>query len=100
MTSAVYQAVCSPFRNQLGKRDRMLVRIGRRSKVVGWLARRLAHSAGVQDPEVRWRVQQQPTWRNQLGWLEIDGRHLTLTIETTTADHRPALEVSLQEQIA
>jgi hypothetical protein len=99
VTSAVYQAVCSPFRNQLGKRDRMLVGIARRSKLVGWVARRLAHSAGVQDPEVRWRVAQQPTWRNQLGWLEIDGRHLTLTIETTPADHRPALDVTLRKQL-
>jgi hypothetical protein len=65
-----------------------------------WVAHALARSAGVDDPEVRWRVEQPPTWRNQLGWLEIDGRHLTLTIETTPADHRPALEVSLHKQIA
>jgi hypothetical protein len=44
----------------------------RRSRVVGWLARALARSAGVDDPEVR----------------------------TTPADHRPALEVSLRMQIA
>jgi hypothetical protein len=100
VTSAVYQAVCSPFRNQLERKQRNFVGIARRSRVVGWLARALARSARVDDPEVRWRVEQPPTWRNQLGWLEIDGRHLTLTIETTPADHRPALEVSLRKQIA
>jgi PhoD-like phosphatase len=98
--SAVYQAVCSPFRNQLERKQRNLVGIARRSRVVGWLARALARSAGVDDPEVRWRVEQPPTWRNQLGWLEIDGRRLAITIETTPADHRPALEVSLHKQIA
>jgi hypothetical protein len=97
--SAVYQAVCSPFRNQLERKQRNFVGIARRSRVVGLLARALARSAGVDDPEVRWRVEQQPTWRNQLGWLEIDGRHLAITIETTPADHRPALEVSLHKQI-
>jgi PhoD-like phosphatase len=99
VTSAVYQAVCSPFRNQLERKQRNVVGIARRSRVVGWLARALARSAGVSDPEVRWQVAQPPTWRNQLGWLEIDGRRLTLTIETTPADHRPALEVSLRRQL-
>lgn len=100
VTSAVYQAVCSPFRNQLGKRDRNFVGVARRSRVVGRLARALARSARVTEPEVRWRVYRPPTWRNQLGWLEIDGRHMTLTIETTPADHRPALEESLRKELA
>jgi phosphodiesterase/alkaline phosphatase D-like protein len=100
VTSAVYQAVCSPFRNQLERKDRNLVGFARRSRAMGWLARGLARSAGVDDPEVRWRVEQPPTWRNQLGWLEIDGRRLAITIETTPADHRPALEVSLHKQIS
>jgi hypothetical protein len=98
--SAVYQAVCSPFRNQLERKQRNFVGIARRSRVVGRLARALARSAGVDDPEVRWRVEQQPTWRNQLAWLEIDGRRLAITIETTPADHRPALEVSLHKQLS
>jgi hypothetical protein len=99
VTSAVYQAVCSPFRNQLERKQRNFVGIARRSRVVGWLARALALSARVGHPEVRWGLEQPPTWRNQLGWLEINGRHLAITIETTPADHRPALEVSLHKQI-
>lgn len=98
--SNVYQAVCSPFRNQLGKRDRRMLRVVRRSRVIGWLARRLAHLAGVSEPAVRWRLQQQPTWRNQLGWLHLDGRDLWLTIETTREDRSPELEISLEHQLA
>ena len=69
----VYQAVCSPFRNQLGKRERRMLRVARRSRVLGWLVRRLAHLAGVPEPAVQWRVLQQPTWKNQLGWLHSTG---------------------------
>jgi hypothetical protein len=99
VTSAVYQAVCSPFRNQLGKRDRRMLGVARRSRTVGWLARRLAHSAGVKDPAVKWRVVQQPTWRNQLAWLVLDGRKLELVIETTPADHEARLEESLRHRL-
>ncbi|MGH3608740.1 MAG: alkaline phosphatase D family protein [Pseudonocardiaceae bacterium] len=98
--SNVYQAVCSPFRNPLSRRDRTLLRIGRRSKLVGWLARSLAHAAGVKDPAVRWRLLQPPTWENQLGWLHLDGRELRLTIETVREGHEPELEVSLNHRLA
>jgi phosphodiesterase/alkaline phosphatase D-like protein len=100
VSSAVYQAVCSPFRNQLGRRERSLLRVVRRSRLARWLTPRLAHSAGVRDPDVRWRVLQQPTWRNQLGWLVIDGRRLWLTIETTPGGARPELYTSLDHQLA
>jgi hypothetical protein len=98
--SSVYQAVCSPFRNQLGRRERTLLRFARRSGPFGGVARRLAHAAGVRDPGVRWRVLQQPTWRNQLGWLRIDGRRLSLTIESTGATPEPELALTLQHQLA
>jgi hypothetical protein len=100
VTSAVYQAVCSPFRNQLDKRDRRLLGLARRSRGAGWLARRLAHAAGVKDPEVRWRLLQPPTWRNQLGWLTINGRHLWLTIESSRSGPTPELEVTLEHKLA
>jgi hypothetical protein len=100
VTSAVYQAVCSPFRNQLAERQRRAVGIARRSRLARALARRLALSAGVREPRVRWDVVQEPTWRNQLGWLELDGRSLQLTIEGTPASHAPVLEPVLELRIA
>ncbi|HEX5193470.1 MAG TPA: alkaline phosphatase D family protein [Solirubrobacteraceae bacterium] len=99
VTSAVYQAVCSPFRNQLAKRERRLLGIARRSRLARRLARRLALSAGVREPVIRWDVVEQPTWRNQLGWLRIDGRELELTIEGTPASHAPALAPTLQLRV-
>jgi phosphodiesterase/alkaline phosphatase D-like protein len=100
VSSAVYQAVCSPFRNQLGQRERKALRVARRSRVAGWVAPRLARSAGVQTPDIRWRVLQQPTWRNQLGWLIIENRRMQLTIETTPGAAKPELETTLQHQLA
>jgi phosphodiesterase/alkaline phosphatase D-like protein len=100
VSSLVYQAVCSPFRNQLGRRERRLLRFTRRSRVACWLAPRLARSAGVRAPDVRWRVLQEPTWRNQLGWLVLDGRHLWLTIETTPGSSRHELKPTLEYQLA
>jgi len=98
--SNVYQAVCSPFRNQLAQRDRRMLSIVRRSRLIGRLARRLAHLAGVSEPAVRWQVLQPPTWKNQLGWLHLDGRNLRLTIETTREGHAPEFEISLEHQLA
>ncbi len=100
VSSAVYQAVCSPFRNQLGKRERKALRVARRSRVARWVAPRLARSAGVQDAGIRWRVLQQPTWRNQLGWLIIENRRMRLIIETTLGAAKPELETTLQHQLA
>ena len=97
--SNVYQAVCSPFRNQLGKRDRRMLRVVRRSRLIGRIARRLARLAGVSEPAARWRVLQPPTWKNQLGWLHLDGRDLRLAIETTREGHAPELEISLEHQL-
>jgi hypothetical protein len=77
-----------------------MLRVARRSRAIGWLARRLAHLAGVSEPAVRWRVLQQPTWKNQLGWLHLNGRDLRLTIETTCEGHEPELEISLEHQLA
>ncbi len=98
--SSVWQAVCSPFRNQLSKREGRMLRIARKSRIVGWLARRMAQLAGVQDPEIRWTPIQAPTFRNQLGYLRIDGRRLWLTIECTPAGTEPSLELTLERQLA
>lgn len=100
VVSRVYQAVCSPFRNQLGARERRMLGIARRSRIVGWLARRLAGAAGVAKPAVSWDVLQPPTWRNQLGWLRIDGRRIELTIESTGPGAGAELLRSLQHTLA
>jgi hypothetical protein len=101
VNSRVYQAVCSPFRNPLVRRERAMLRALRRLPVLGRAARRLAHAVGVSDPEVGWRLAQAPTFDNQLGTLCFDGRRASLRIERTTpgdATHA-TLQTTLQRQL-
>jgi hypothetical protein len=101
MKSAVYQAVCSPFRNPLDRDERIIVKVSD-SKPGEVIAHALARSAGVPDPEVRWRLEQSPTFDNQFATLELDGRSALLRIERTVREdpsgHR--IETSLERRLA
>jgi hypothetical protein len=85
VSSAVYQAVCSPFRNPLDRRERAVLGLLRRSRLLRASIRGLAHRAGVGDPGVRWREVQEPTFDNQVATLRFDGRKAHLRIERTHA---------------
>jgi hypothetical protein len=79
--SHVFQAVCSPYRNPLGKRERSVIRLGL-SRPAAFVARALAASAGVEDPPVRWRmVGDGPWFDNQVATLRVDGREIDLRLE-------------------
>jgi PhoD-like phosphatase len=79
--SNVYQAVCSPYRNPLEKKERQVIRLGM-SRGFEAFTRTLARSAGVDDPDVRWRmVGDGPWFDNQVATLEIDGRRLGMRLE-------------------
>jgi hypothetical protein len=79
--SNVYQAVCSPYRNPLEKKERMVIRLGM-SRPFEAFTRALARSAGVDDPYVRWRmVGDGPWFDNQVATLEIDGRQIAMRLE-------------------
>lgn len=102
VTSAVYQAVCSPFRNQLDRRERALLSFGRRSRALAGLTRRVARAAGVQAPEIRWQLVGEPTFNNQLATLELDGTGASLRIECTRPGELSdgALTTTLQQRLA
>jgi hypothetical protein len=79
--SNVFQAVCSPYRNPLAKRERLVIRLGM-SRPFETLWRALARAAGVGDPDVRWRmVGGGPWFDNQVGTLRVDGRRLDIRLE-------------------
>jgi hypothetical protein len=82
MRSAVYQAVCSPFRNPLDARERRAIKAVA-SRPARWLTRALARAAGVRDPGMRWRYVQDPTFDNQVATLEWEGPEALLRIEKT-----------------
>jgi hypothetical protein len=100
--SAVYQAVCSPFRNPLDRHERVTVRAGG-SPLIEGITHLLARTARVPDPEVRWRLVQEPTFDNQFATLELAGRQALLKIERTVPDHESdghTIETSLERRLA
>jgi hypothetical protein len=102
--SAIWQAVCSPFRNPLGNREEREIVAGW-SSLAGDIARLLARAAGVPDPPVRWRLaHERPYFDNQVATLVIDGSRIDFRLEKTTAadgDHGdPGLETVLERRLA
>jgi PhoD-like phosphatase len=98
LASAVWQAVCSPFRNPLDGRERRVIRFAtsRAGTVAG---RALARLAGVPDPEARWRfVHDAPWFDNQVGTLELAGLRLEKTLPTEGTELR--LETVFERSLA
>ncbi|MBA3562532.1 MAG: alkaline phosphatase family protein [Gammaproteobacteria bacterium] len=86
VSSAMYQATCSPMRNSLGKLERYIVRAGwRRGWTRVWKA--LAAAAGVKSPPLDWRLlHEEPWFDNQLATVELDGRKARFRLEKTARD--------------
>jgi hypothetical protein len=100
--SAVYQAVCSPFRNALDSHERQLIRFGltRTGLAVG---RGLARAAGARDPDVRWRLVEGPFFDNQVATITLDGRAARMKLEKTVGDphsDRRSLETVFERPLA
>jgi hypothetical protein len=99
--SHVYQAVCSPFRNPLGKSERQKARVAW-SRPVWALTRALARAAGGPDPEIQWRFLDGPYFDNQVASVTLDGRASHLKLEKTKPgdpeEHR--LETSFERELA
>jgi hypothetical protein len=99
--SAVYQAVCSPYRNPLGAKERRVVRAGF-SPPFAALTRGLAHLSGAPDPGIRWRLLEGPHFDNQVATLHLDGRSATARLDKTVAgeEDEHALEKTFERRLA
>jgi hypothetical protein len=80
--SAVYQAVCSPYRNPLDRRERSAIKAGFSRPFIAAM-RALAGSAGAADPGLRWRLAEGPYFDNQVATLRLDGREARLKLDKT-----------------
>jgi hypothetical protein len=90
--SRVVQAVCSPFRNDLDRKERRVLRFcaSRAGRAVGQV---LSASAGIEDPGIRWRVTDGPYFDNQVATLRFRGRGIEIDIDKTVAGgSQPGLE--------
>lgn len=101
--SNVYQAVCSPLRNPLNRRERQAIRAAA-SRPAHALTRALARAAGVRDPSVHWRsLEDGPWFDNQVASLKIDGRDVELRLDKAVpgpTDQEPGLERVLERGLA
>jgi hypothetical protein len=100
VTSAVVQAVCSPIRNPLDRRERRMLRAAlSRPAIAGarWLARR----AGVPSAAIAWDFVEEPTFDNQVGLLDLHGRRAHLRIQKTRPEdwQDPQLHETLSRAI-
>jgi PhoD-like phosphatase len=83
--SAVFQAVCSPYRNALDTHERRMIRLGQ-GGVARAVTQVLARAAGVEDPGIRWRFRDGPFFDNQVGTLMLDGRGARIKLEKVPRD--------------
>jgi hypothetical protein len=84
VTSSVYQAVCSPYRNPLDNHERLAIKAGF-SRPFTAAMRALARSAGTADPGLRWRLAEGPYFDNQVATLRLNGREATMQLDKTIA---------------
>jgi hypothetical protein len=91
--SRVFQVVCSPFRNPLDARERRTVKL-LTTRPVAAIARLLARSAGVQRPDVGWRILSGPTFDNSVAVLDLDERRAHVSIRRSAPEQEdgPPLE--------
>ena len=101
MRAPVYQAVCSPYRNPLGRGERNVVRAGF-SRPFAAAASGLARLAHAPDPGIRWRLLEGPYFDNQVATLHLDGRQATARLDKTVAgeDDERTLEKSFERRLA
>jgi PhoD-like phosphatase len=102
MKSNVWQAVCSPYRNPLEKRERQSIRIGM-SRPFEVAMRSLAHLAGVRDPGIGWRmIGDGPWFDNQVATLTVDGRRIDMRLDKAVPvnENSAQLECVLEQRLA
>jgi hypothetical protein len=99
--SAVYQAVCSPYRNPLEAKERKVVRAGF-SPTFAKAAQGLARLSGAPDPGIRWRLLEGPYFDNQVATLRLDGRRAIARLDKTVAGEEDgeSLEKTFERRLA
>jgi PhoD-like phosphatase len=80
--SAIYQAVCSPYRNPLDSHERRAIRAGFSRPFVAAM-RALGRTADVPDPGMRWRLAEGPYFDNQVATLRLRGREARMQLDKT-----------------
>jgi hypothetical protein len=102
MRTRVWQAVCSPYRNPLDKKERRQIRLAL-SRPAAWATRAIARLAGVRDPGIGWRMTGDGPWfDNQVATLTIDGRRMDMRLDKAVPvdELHAKLECVLEQRLA
>ena len=102
MRTNVWQAVCSPYRNPLGKGERRQIRMAM-SRPAAWATRAIARLAGVRDPKIGWRMTGDGPWfDNQVATLTIDGPRIDMRLDKAVPvdEQHAQLECVLEQRLA
>lgn len=78
--SRVYEAICSPLRNPLGLRDRIVMRL-LCTRTMSRLTRALARCVGGARLPFEWQRLAGPMFDNQVGTVELHGRSALIRYE-------------------
>ena len=98
--TAVWHAVCSGIRKELQASEQSVLRFGH-TRSAAWIGRRLARSAKVKPPRLGWETVAGPSYRNQIGTIEIDGDVLALKLEKVTGNWKqPKLETIVEQRLS
>jgi hypothetical protein len=102
MRSNVWQAVCSPYRNPLGKKERRQIRVAM-TQACGVAMRGLARLAGVRNPGIGWRmIGDGPWFDNQVATLTVDGRRIDMRLDKAVPvdENSARLDCVLEHRLA
>lgn len=91
--SPIYQAVCSPLRNELPPGLTHVQQVGWSHRAAA-LARRLARAAGVRPYPLSWSLEGGPFFHNSVATLALSGTQASIRIERAAIDasDRPSLK--------
>jgi hypothetical protein len=82
----IHQAVCSPLRNALPNEKSRLQNVAW-TKPTALAGRFLSRLAGVESPDVTWRLTHDHPWfKNHVATLELDGSSAKITFEEAVTD--------------
>ena len=84
-TSAVYEAVCSPFHQAMPPKMRYAQRLAS-NKVSGLLGTAAAMLARAYVPGLTWRITEGPWFQNMIATLEYHAAQATVRFDSATAD--------------
>lgn len=100
-SSPIYQAVCSPLRNELSPGLAHVHQVGW-SRRAAALARRLARAAGVRPDLLSWSLEGGPFFHNSVGTLTLSATEAWIRIERAGIDasDRPILDPVFEANLA